>query len=72
MKCDNCGNTANLGDQYCLNCGAKLNSNNAIMPGIDKIKEEERKDHHKLIFLSILGVILFAVLIFGIYFMVKK
>lgn len=72
MKCDNCGNTANLGDQYCLNCGAKLNSNNVIMPGIDKIKEEEKKNHNKMVFLSILLVLLFIILGVGIYFMVNK
>lgn len=72
MKCDNCGITANLGDQYCLNCGAKLNYNNAIMPGIDKIKEEEKKNHNKMVFLSILLVLLFFILGVGIYFMVNK
>ena len=37
MKCEKCGFTPNPGDTVCINCGNKLNVENAVMPGIESI-----------------------------------
>ena len=34
MKCEKCGATPNPGDQVCMNCGANLSFENAIVPTI--------------------------------------
>ena len=65
MKCDKCGYQVNPGDQVCINCGAPLSSENAIIPEVDGVymTKSEKKNRTWLIFV-ILGVILFIVIVF--------
>ena len=64
MKCDKCGYTPNPGDQICLNCGAKLSLNNAILPEVEEIKTEEKKSNKKIITIAIISIIIAIILIF--------
>ena len=68
MKCDKCGFTPNIGDQVCMNCGAKLSSSNASMPGVEafKIKEENINKSNKslIVVFTVIGIIIISVIIF--------
>lgn len=68
MKCDKCGFTPNIGDQICMNCGAKLSIENSSMPGVDAFKntyqKTEKKKNIKIITLTILGIIIFTIITF--------
>lgn len=66
MKCDNCGFIPNPGDQICINCGAKLSLANAVVPGIEKVKNEpiEKNNITRLIIIISLGILLLAVIVF--------
>lgn len=67
MKCDKCGFTPNPGDQICMNCGAKLSSDNATILGVDAFrsdKEKEKKNNMMILIFTILGIIILAIIIF--------
>lgn len=68
MKCNKCGFIPNPGDQICMNCGAKLSADNAIVPGVETIEEKEnitQKNNKKIIVAILIGLI---VLIFIVLF----
>lgn len=67
MKCDKCGFTPNLGDQVCMNCGAKLSSDNALILGVDAFKLEEekvKKNNILIVIFTVLGIIIISIIIF--------
>lgn len=71
MKCDKCGYDVNPGDRICLNCGAKLSNNNAVMPEVEKVNIEEKKDKKNFIILIVLGVIIVIIFVLLFVFLGK-
>ncbi len=61
MKCEKCGATPNPGDQVCINCGAKLSLDNAVVSRVESIPVEEKKSRKPLYIIG--GIILVIVII---------
>ena len=64
MKCEKCGFIPNPGDQVCMNCGAKLSLLNAVVPEVEEVRVEEKKDNKKVIIFTVIGVLVLIVIIF--------
>ncbi len=73
MKCDKCGFVPNPGDQICMNCGAKLSLLNAVLPDVEEVKIETKKNNKKIIIISVIGIVALIIIIFLIIkFLVLK
>jgi uncharacterized membrane protein YvbJ len=74
MRCEKCGYVPNPGDQICINCGAKLSLDNAIVPEVEiQTQEENIKDNKKFIIIISLGILALIIVVFLIikFFVLK-
>lgn len=47
MKCENCGFETHPGDQKCINCGENLSLAHSLIPDIDNLLKDEKKEEKR-------------------------
>ncbi len=74
MKCDKCGATPNPGDQVCINCGAKLSLDNAIVRNVESVPAQTKKSHKSLYLIGgiILVIVIIVVTVVVTMFVIKR